>query len=217
MSMAYSSKDKEFETYGVFPLGEHDFVKVEQTKPADEYPNVVDLGYEVDCDKMYEEFINMRKPNKDHYYLQMSKKFVIDREKVMKNFEDLGFLADNYGGYDMKRAGEYTNKVLDDLPVKLFRKHFTLAKPGWLSKFHSDHASFETHGFRLVLPVNTDAHIKYKDGDYKLAKGKIYFWNIVKEHAGWNPLEHDRLIIMAQMNSDKLVNNGKVLDPISLL
>lgn len=209
MNMEYFSKD------GIFPLGDYDFVETIQTK--DEYPEVVDLEYEVDADKLYEEFILMRKPNKDHYYLQMSKKFTLDREKVMKNFEDLGFLADNYGGYDMKRAGEYTQQIMNDLPVDLFRKHYTLAEPGWESKLHSDHQTFETHGFRLVIPVNVDAHIKYENNQYCLKRGKMYFWNIVRKHAGWNPLDEQRIIIMAQMNSDKLINNGTILNPINLL
>lgn len=207
--MEYFSKD------GIFPLGDYDFIDTIQTK--EEYPEVVDLGYDVDANRLYEEFLAMRKPNKDHYYLQMSKKFTLDREKVMKNFEDLGFLADNYGGYDMKRAGEYTKKIMDELPVELFRKHYTMAEPGWITKLHSDHSSFDTHGFRLVIPVNTDAHIKYKNNSYRLKRGKMYFWNIVREHAGWNPLDEQRVIIMAQMNSDRLVNDGKILDPLSIL
>ena len=207
--MAYFSKD------GIFPLGDYDFVETRQTK--DEYPEVVDLGITVDADKLNEEFVAMRKPSKDHYYLQMSKKFTLDKQKVMKNFEDLGFLTDNYGGYDMKRAGKYTKQVIDQLPVELFRKHYTLAEPGWESKLHSDHNTFDTHGFRLVIPVNVDAHIKYEHNHYRLQKGKMYFWNIVRKHAGWNPLNQQRIIIMAQMNSDDLVNNGTVLDPINIL
>lgn len=209
VTMEYFSKD------GIFPLGEYDFIETTQSKT--EYPEVVDLGYEVDANKLYEEFVAMRKPSKDHYYLQMSKKFTLDRDKVMKNFEDLGFTQEKYGGYGFQRAGEYTKKVMNDLPVELFRKHYTLAEPGWESKLHSDHKTFETHGFRLVIPMNTDAHIKYKDNHYCLKRGKIYFWNIVREHAGWNPLDQQRIIIMAQMNSDKLVNNGTVLNPINIL
>lgn len=207
--MEYFSKE------GIFPLGDYDFIPTEQSR--DEYPEVVDLGIEVDADLLYEEFVNMRKPNKDHYYLQMSKKFTLDKEKVMQNFADLGFLADNYGGYDMKRSGPYTKQVMDQLPVQLFRKHYTLAEPGWETKLHSDHSSFDTHGFRLVIPMNTDAHIKYENSSYRLKKGSMYFWNIVRKHAGWNPLDEQRIIIMAQMNSDKLINNGTVLDPISIL
>ena len=59
--------------------------------------------------------------------------------------------------------------------------------------------------------MNTDAHIKYKDGNYRLERGSIYFWNIVHEHAGWNPTNEERVIIMAQMNSDYLVNRGEKL------
>ena len=198
--------------YGIFPLGDYDFEETTVTLSA--YPNVVDLGIEVDADKLYEEYLNMRKPSKDHYYLSMSKKFKVDSKKVMENFADLGFRQDNYGGYGFQRAGEYTKSVLDSLPVKTFRKHFTLAKPGWITKFHSDHNKFETHGFRLVIPMNCDAHIKYKEAKYKLKRGSMYFWNIVKEHAGWNPTDEERVIIMAQMNSDRLINEGKVVEQL---
>lgn len=208
-NMEYFSKD------GIFPLGDYDYEPTVQT--LDEYPEVVDLGISVDADKLYDEFVAMRKPSKDHYYLQMSKKFTLDREKVMKNFEDLGFTQEKYGGYGFQRAGVYTRYILDSLPVKLFRKHYTLAEPGWESKLHSDHKSFDTHGFRLVVPMNTDAHIKYKSNHYQLKRGGMYFWNIVREHAGWNPLNEQRVIIMAQMNTDELINNGKILDPISVL
>lgn len=198
--------------YGIFPLGDYDFEETTVTKS--EYPNVVDLKIDVDADKLYQEYLDMRKPSKDHYYLSMSKKFKIDPEKIMKNFSDLGFNQENYGGYGFQRAGEYTKSVLNNLPVKTFRKHFTLAKPGWETKFHSDHKKFETHGFRLVIPMNTDAHIKFKDGNYQLKRGSIYFWNIVHEHAGWNPTESERIIIMAQMNSDRLINEGQVVQQL---
>lgn len=199
--------------YGIFPLGEYDFEPT--TVTLDKYPHVVDLGIDVDADKLYKEYLEMRKPSKDHYYLSMSKKFKVDPEKIMKNFEDLGFRKDNYGGYGFQRAGTYTKSVLENLPVKTFRKHFTLAVPGWETKLHSDHDQFETHGFRLVIPMNTDAHIKYKHGNYRLPKGKMYFWNIVEEHAGWNPTDQERVIIMAQMDSDKLIKQGNVLDTIN--
>ena len=199
--------------YGVFPLGDYDFKETIVSKK--EYPNVVNLGIGVDANKLYQEYLDMRKPSKDHYYLSMSKRFVVDPEKIMKNFEDLGFNQENYGGYGFQRAGSYTKHILDNLPyTETFRKHFTLAVPGWETKFHSDHAKFETHGFRLVIPMNTDAYIKYKDGNYCLERGSIYFWNIVNEHAGWNPTDDERVIIMAQMNSDYLVNRGKKLLPI---
>ena len=133
---------------------------------------------------------------------------------IMKNFEDLGFTQEKYGGYGFQRAGDYTKSILEDLPVKTFRKHFTLAKPEWITKFHSDHAKFETHGFRLVIPMNTDAYIKFEDGGYRLKRGSIYFWNIVHNHAGWNPTSEERVIIMAQMNNDRLINEGKVVECI---
>lgn len=196
--------------YGIFPLGDYDFE--ETTVSKEEYPNVVDLKVEVDADKLYQEYLDMRKPSKDHYYLSMSKRFKIDPKAIMDNFEDLGFTQEKYGGYGFQRAGEYTKSVLDSLPVKTFRKHFTLAKAGWETKFHSDHAKFETHGFRLVIPMNTDAHIKFRDGGYKLKRGSVYFWNIVHEHAGWNPTNEERVIIMAQMNSDRLINEGRVVE-----
>ena len=199
--------------HGIFPLGDHDWM--ETTVTQKKYPNVVDLGITVDADKLYQEFFDMRKPSKDHYYLSMSKKFVVDRKQIMQNFEDLGFTQETYGGYGFQRAGSYTKSILDNLPeTKTFRKHFTLAKPGWETKFHSDHGKFETHGFRLVIPLNTDAHIKYKDGNYCLKRGGIYFWNIVHEHAGWNPTDLERVIIMAQMNNDYLVRRGEKLLPI---
>lgn len=198
--------------YGIFPLGDYDFEETTVTKS--EYPDVVDLGIEVDANRLYQEYLDMRKPSKDHYYLSMSKKFKLDPTKIMENFADLGFNQENYGGYGFQRAGEYTKSVIDQLPLKTFRKHFTLAVPGWETKFHSDHAKFETHGFRLVIPMNTDAHIRYKNADYRLKRGSMYFWNIVKEHAGWNPTEQERIIIMAQMNTDTLVNNGTEVSPI---
>ena len=198
--------------YGIFPLGDYDFEETTVTKS--EYPDVVDLGIEVDADRLYQEYLDMRKPSKDHYYLSMSKKFKLDPTKIMENFADLGFNQENYGGYGFQRAGEYTRSVIDHLPLKTFRKHFTLAVPGWETKFHSDHAKFETHGFRLVIPMNTDAHIRYKNADYRLKRGSMYFWNIVKEHAGWNPTQEERIIIMAQMNTDTLVNNGTEVLPI---
>ena len=200
------------EDYGVFPLGTYDFEETTVTK--EEYPNVVNLNIKVDADKLYQEFLDMRKPSKDHYYLSMSKKFVVDPKVVMENFANLGFNQENYGGYGFKRAGEYTRSVLDNLSVKIFRKHFTLAVPGWQTKFHKDHSTFETHGFRLVIPCNTDAYIRFRNMDYRLPRGSIYFWNIVKEHAGWNPTETERILIMAQMNSDILLNNGTELLPI---
>ena len=40
----------------------------------------------------------------------------------MKNFEDLG-LYRNYGGYDMKRAGEYTKKILNQSLIYLESIH----------------------------------------------------------------------------------------------
>ena len=196
--------------YGIFPLGDYDFE--ETTVSKEKYPNVVDLKIAVDADKLYQEFLDMRKPSKDHYYLSMSKRFKIDPKAIMDNFEDLGFTQEKYGGYGFQRAGEYTKSVLDNLPVKTFRKHFTLAKAGWETKFHIDHAKFKTHGFRLVIPVNTDAYIKFRDGAYKLNRGSIYFWNIVHEHAGWNPTNQERVIIMAQMNSDRLINEGRVVE-----
>ena len=198
--------------HGIFPIGDYDWMDTVVTQK--EYPNVVDLGIKVDADKLYQEYLEMRKPSKDHYYLSMSKKFILDPEKIMKNFEDLGFRQDNYGGYGFQRAGEYTKSILNNLPVKTFRKHFTLANPGWITKFHSDHNKFETHGFRLVIPMNCDAYIKYKDANYRLLRGSMYFWNIVNEHAGWNPTDQERVIIMAQMNSDRLINEGTVVKQI---
>ena len=80
--------------YGIFPLGDYDFEKTTVSK--EEYPNVVDLKIEVDADKLYQEYLDMRKPSKDHYYLSMSKRFKIDPKAIMDNFEDLGFTLKAY-------------------------------------------------------------------------------------------------------------------------
>lgn len=207
MESTFSTKN-----YGIFPLGDYDFIETAQT--LEEYPRVVDLGITVDCDLLYKEFLNMKKPPKDFYYLSMAKKFKIDPDIVTDNFQKLNFTKENYGGYSFRRTGQYTNKIIDNLPVKIFRKHFSLAMPGWLSEFHQDHERFDTHGFRLVIPVNVDAYIKYRDGDFRLERGKMYFWNIVKEHAGWNPTDVERVLIMAQMNSDILIKHGTEILPI---
>ena len=115
----------------------------------------------------------------------------------------------------MNDVGIYTKSLLESFGVVLFRQQYVVAKKGWNTKLHIDHPNFKIHGYRLFIPIDP-AFVGFENNIYLLKPGKCYFVNIARKHRGFTFLE-ERVVIMAQMSSDKLIIEGKTLNPINPL
>lgn len=154
----------------------------------------------------------------------------VDEDLLRSVLGDVGFKKGTYQSFSLRKlgtnqledwVGPSTRQFFESLPVSVFRQQYATAYPGWNIKLHRDHRNFKTHGFRAMVPLNTNVYMAYEDDQgknivYKLTPGRMYFVNIAKMHRGFNESEsEDRINLIMQMDSDRMVVNGKPMEPIS--
>ena len=208
-------------SYDILPLGTYETVPVtSQLEPLPEnYSNVVCLNIPTDVSLLMADWNNFPKNDEPNYFVNRAKHFKNSIKDTVKLFEHLGFSLDNYEVYPLRvkgtntlkpTVGKYTQELLDNFGVSLFRQQYVKAKKDWITKPHIDHPDFSIHGFRVFIPIDT-AYIEFDDGTYELMPGNCYFVNIAKTHRGFS--KTSRVVIMCQMASDALINNGTKLNP----
>ena len=205
----------------ILPLGKFESIPVvSQLEPIpSNYPEVVRLNLNVDANKLREEFNNFDKS--EDYFISRLKYFKNDIRQTIDLFEYLGFSRSMYQAYPLRikgsnilkdDVGKYTSSVLNNIGVELFRQQYVVAHKGWKTKLHIDHPHFKIHGFRLFLPIDK-TFISFEKNCYELLPDNAYFVNIARPHMGHTELS-DRVVIMCQMASDKLVLEGTPIDPV---
>ncbi|MGY8692312.1 MAG: hypothetical protein ACKVHF_05025 [Candidatus Poseidoniales archaeon] len=209
--------------YDILPLGEYETIPVTSLiPPYPEYFNeVVRLGVKTDVNQLQKDLIEFDLSKQENYVVSRARYFKQDIRETLEMFESLNFgLGENYAGYPVRKKGtneiqehlgEYTKTLLETIGVPLFRQQYVAAGEMWNTKLHADHPDFSVHGFRIFIPIDV-AYIGFEDNIYLLEPGDCYFVNIAKLHRGIS--EHHRVVLMAQMASDKLIRTGYQLAPM---
>jgi mannose-6-phosphate isomerase class I len=204
----------------ILPLGDFETVPVTSLIPPYpcNFPEVARLGIKTDIKQLKEDYENYDKSG--DYFKSRAKYFKNSLKDTIQLFDKLGFSKSNYQAFPLRElgtnilknnVGEYTKHLLLNFGVDLFRQQYVLAQAGWKTKLHIDHPDFTIHGFRVFIPID-DAYIGFEKNIYKLTAGDCYFVNIAKMHRGFS--ESDRVVIMCQMASDKLIRLADYIEPI---
>ena len=207
-------------THDILPLGNFEAMPVTSMLPPypNNYPEVVRLSIKANVDHLRMDFLRFNK--KGDYFKSRVKYFKNSFRETVKIFEDIGFHRETYQAYPLRKIGtntllssigKYTRFFLNSLEVILFRQQYVVAKKGWNTKLHIDHPNFKIHGYRLLIPIDP-AFIGFKQNIYYLKSGDCYFINIGRKHRGFT-FHKERVVIMAQMASDKLILSGEKIKP----
>ena len=209
--------------HDILPLGEFETVPVTSLIPPYpcNFPEVSRLGIKTDVTKLREEFEQFDKSG--DYFKSRAKYFKNGLKETIQLFDQIGFSKENYKAFPLRElgtnvlkdtVGAYTKQLLENFGVPLFRQQYVLASAGWQTKLHIDHPDFTLHGFRVFIPID-DAYMGFENTIYKLEAGDCYFVNIAKKHRAFSDL--DRVVIMCQMASDRLIRDAYPLLPIDPL
>jgi len=204
----------------ILPLGTYESVPVQSLIPPypDNFPEVTRLGIKIDVNLLRQEYNQFDKSG--DYFVSRMKNFKNDIKETIKLFNQIGFSRTKYKAFPLRvegtnqlldTVGPYTRQLLENFGVPLFRQQYALAVKGWSTKLHIDHPDFTTHGFRVFIPIDT-AYIGFEKNIYQLLAGDCYFVNIARLHRGFS--DEERVVIMCQMASDKLIRIGETLLPI---
>lgn len=212
----------------IFGYGEYESIKTDILLDGipKNYNNVVKLFEIKNIDILYEESI-------EHIKL-IGEKYVKERvlnlpenttkEDLKDVLTEVGFVIGTYQGYGLRKLGTNelldvilpeTRKLLTKFPVKIYRQQYAIAFNDWNVKYHIDHDNYNIHGFRCMIPLNNNVNIVFRENNqnilYVLKPGFAYFVNIGNTHRAFHYGEVDRMNLMFQMNSDKLILEGEKL------
>lgn len=209
----------------ILPLGDFEALPVTHEKDGMDYsyPNVSTIRTDINYESLLEEaLIHIDLVGNVYVKDRVSNINNSIEEDTLRNvLAGVGFYKGSYQSYSLRRYGTaeleewvlpHTRKFFENLPVKTFRQQYAVAFPGWNTKLHRDHNNFKRHGFRAMVPLSADVYMAYEDSRgnplvYQLKRGGMYFVNIAKMHRGFNEsLTKDRINLIMQMDSDKLVN-----------
>jgi hypothetical protein len=232
--MNLSEVKKIFLEDDILPLGNFESLPVicEKDGEADSYPNVSLISENIDYITLTNEAkIHIEKIGPKYVKERLTKINKKINEEVLRDIlADAGFYKGIYQSYSLRKLGTSeiedwvlpkTRSFFNSLNVKTFRQQYAVAFPGWNTKLHRDHKNFKTHGFRAMVPLNSDVYMAYEDCNknmliYKLKRGGMYFVNIAKMHRGFNDsLTEKRINLIMQMDSDFLVNRSAEVKPMT--
>lgn len=207
----------------ILPLGEFESLPVTSLIPPypENFPDVARLGIKTDVSKLRDEYESFDKSG--DYFKSRARYFKNSIRDTIMLFDQLGFSREKYKAFPLRITGTttlkedvgvYTKNLLENFGVPLFRQQYVLSSNGWSTKFHIDHPDFRMHGFRVFIPID-EAHMGFEGKIYRLEPGDCYFVNIAKKHRGFS--DKDRVVIMCQMASDKLIRMATPLNPIDPL
>jgi hypothetical protein len=206
--------------HDILPLGEFETVPVTSLIPPYpcNFPEVARLGIKTDIEQLRSDYEKFDKSG--DYFKSRAKYFKNGLKETIQLFDHIGFSRENYKAFPLRdlgtnilkdNVGSYTKQLLENFGVPLFRQQYVLASAGWQTKLHIDHPDFKLHGFRVFIPID-NAYMGFKDTIYELEAGDCYFVNIAKMHRAFS--DSDRVVIMCQMASDKLIRMSTPLQPI---
>ena len=209
--------------HDILPLGDFETIPITSLIPPypENFPEVARLGIKTDIEQLRHDYEKFDKSG--DYFKSRAKYFKNGLKDTIKLFDHLGFSKENYKAFPLRElgtnvlkdtVGTYTKQLLDNFGVTLFRQQYVLASAGWQTKFHIDHPDFTLHGFRVFIPID-DAYIGFENAIYELKAGDCYFVNIAKIHRAFS--DADRVVIMCQMSSDKLIRMAIPMQPIDPL
>jgi len=204
----------------ILPLGDFETVPVTSLIPPypENFPEVARLGIKTDVSRLRKEWELFDKSG--DYFKSRAKFFKNPLKETIQLFDWLGFSREKYKAYPLRETGSntlksnigpYTQTLLTNFGVSLFRQQYVLSSAGWSTKLHIDHPDFSIHGFRVFIPIDT-AYMGFEDNLYVLEPGDCYFVNIAKMHRGFS--DSNRVVIMCQMASDRLIRMAQTLLPV---
>lgn len=214
----------------ILPLGKFETLAVNTIldgKP-NSYPNVTFIK-KVCIKELLSEAVKHIEIVGDNYVKPRLEHISVSVEDLMDTLTGVGFYKGSYQSYSLRKIGTAeledwvlprTKEFFESLSVKTFRQQYAVAFPKWNTQLHRDHEDFLTHGFRAMVPLSGDVYMGYEDNDgnalfYRLERGGMYFVNIAKMHRGFNESEtKDRINLIMQMDSDKLVVNSTEILPL---
>jgi hypothetical protein len=200
----------------ILPVGDFEAIPVYSSiEPVPEnFPNYIRLNIQVDVTKLRQEWEVFPKDIVKHYWRQMAKHFKNSLRETLEIFKEQGFKIDNYKVFPLRaigtntlseNVGPYTREVLENVGVPLFRQQYVYATSTWETNTHFDHPTFAIHGFRMFIPIDP-AYMIVDGEDIELTPGFAYFVNIARPHKAFS--KGERVVIMAQMASDKLIQEA---------
>lgn len=202
----------------ILPLGEFETVPVTSLIPPypENFPEVARLGIKTDVEQLRADWEAYDKTG--DYFKSRTKYFKNSLKETIQLFNWLGFSKDKYKAYPLRElgtniikenTGAYTQNLLEEFGVPLFRQQYVYSCAGWSTKLHIDHPDFSIHGFRVFIPIDT-AYIGFEKNIYTLEPGDCYFVNIARLHRGFS--DSNRVVIMCQMASDRHI---RMADPVA--
>lgn len=214
----------------IFPLGKFETLPVNSILDgkAESYPNVTFIK-RVWHEDLLDEALKHINIIGNNYVKPRLEHVSVSTEELIDTLAGVGFYKGSYQSYSLRKIGTAeledwvlpnTRKFFDTLSVKTFRQQYAVAYPKWNTQLHRDHKDFLTHGFRAMVPLSADVYMGYEDSNgnalvYRLERGGMYFVNIANMHRGFNESEtKDRINLIMQMDSDKLVVNSEEMHPL---
>jgi len=198
------------------------------TKPND-FCNVVKLFPITNIRILEEEAIDHIQHLEKNYFKERIKNLPmnITPEIMREVLTEVGFTVGTYQGYGLRIPGTSnllpflnvnTKQLIENFPTRTFRHQYAVAFEGWNTKFHIDHTTYDTHGYRCMIPINSPVHIVFKENNkdilYCLEPGFSYFVNIANMHRAFHPYKNPRINLSFQMNSAKLIKSVNKLNPV---
>lgn len=218
----------------IFPLGNFETLPIDNTMGgADtDYPNVIRIGDVPEYESLLKEAIfHIEKAGATYVKDRLNQiPEGMSEDDLRDVLGGVGFVKGAYQSFSLRKYGTAvledwikpsTRDFIENLGVSTFRQQYAVAYGGWNVKLHRDHKDFLTHGFRLMVPLNSCVYMGYEDDNgnalvYKLEPGGMYFVNIATMHRGFNEsLEEQRINLIMQMTSDKLLEGKKAMEPIN--
>jgi hypothetical protein len=215
-------------TNDIVPIGDFETIPVTITGNYLTYPGVIKIGGPYDTALLFDEYNNTFR-SLENNFLTALKDILIDAtpKEVKEHLVKLGWEGNDYISYSLRHFGtnilkdevQHNTKVTLESFGDTFRQQYMCAAPKKRLKPHVDNINCEVHGFKIHIPINVNYHVFVKNTNnekfdtYILEPGYAYYLNSCLPHFVANPYNKLRVNLSFQLASDKLIREGKVMQP----
>jgi hypothetical protein len=191
------------------------------------YPDVVELQIPFDLQSMKSDVDQVKQ--EEGYFCRRERLLKLPTYLNVLLMSIMGFRAECYSGVSLNDVGSVELKrnlpasLIDffkSFPSETCRHNIITTSEGWETAVHTDHSDYSVQGFRVMIPFEPIEMFFYRaeTRHYWLSPGGIYFLNVAVPHKGRHPKGWPaRKGLLFKMGSDKLIKNGIVINPTSIL
>lgn len=210
-------------THNILPFGSYESLPVTHTYglEPEKYGCVVELNIEpIDPEELRNACNSYAGSEQPHYVSDRFNEYLIPAPETINYLRYVGFTTEKYASYPMNIKGtatldptvpEYVKETYSKIEAPIFRHNYVIARNGWETTWHKDHATPVQHGFRLMIPIDP-VIMDFEKGRYVLTPGKYYFVNNSLLHKGIIPMDrNNRSNLMGQLASDVDILKGKIV------